>query len=735
MGEGAKRPVHTVNGSESATSDSRGASASRSRIQQLDLGRPLDPDVRDRRSGCPPRSPGRSSSCTCRRSPRPRSARGTRARTRPGSTASSPPLVVELDALPLAERRRAAAQVDDDVEHAPAGHAHELALARDASGSGCRAASPGASASGCPGRTPSGCRVRARHRRGTSPRRSRARRRARWVRAGRGRRVESQAVALAGRRLGSDRRKIASPCRGPPPCPRPPAATRRFRRTSPHASTSSRARRRTSPSTSSTISTRSPSTPPRSSPAARTRRQLDRRALQPGARLRGLPGAAGGGARGVPPPPPDGARRRRRPTPLFSLDQSPFEQAVAADHVNVEDTARRVSRSEVDGAIEAIAAAERILIAGTDQMAFFASYLRHLLMLLDVRAEIAASPSQEALSRLGRIDERTLVIGLSAGRPHPLVVRAMKIARHRRANTLAIVDATLSDVSKLSERTLYYSIELAGLRALAHRPAVDPAGARLRRLRARHRAVRRPHPRVPAQVGPSLDAVLGLPDGITALPVRPRRRPDEHGGGPRAGVEADVRGRPGYRRSTRAPTTTRYVDGKPREDGIRDFLASRDVAPVRGRGRRGSATSKNDLVLQLIHERASRRSRARVRYLEAATRRGAARAPSSPRATTRRRCSRSPASTASSRRAWTATSSDDARPARQAGAGHVPRRREAARRRAGAGRGVRGRAGRRRRRAAPGSFGHVVGVDRVGQREALLEHGADVVVDDLAELL
>jgi len=34
-----------------------------------------------------------------------------------------------------------------------------------------------------------------------------------------------------------------------------------------------------------------------------------------------------------------------------------------------------------------------------------------------------------------------------------------------------------------------------------------------------------------------------------------------------------------------------------------------------------------------------------------------------------------------------------------------------------------------------GHFGHVVGVNRVGQREALLEHGADVVVDDLDELL
>ena len=34
-----------------------------------------------------------------------------------------------------------------------------------------------------------------------------------------------------------------------------------------------------------------------------------------------------------------------------------------------------------------------------------------------------------------------------------------------------------------------------------------------------------------------------------------------------------------------------------------------------------------------------------------------------------------------------------------------------------------------------GGFGFVVGVDRVGQAEALREHGADTVVTDLAELL
>jgi DNA-binding MurR/RpiR family transcriptional regulator len=145
------------------------------------------------------------------------------------------------------------------------------------------------------------------------------------------------------------------------------------------------------------------------------------------------------------------------PTPLFSLDHTEFEAALAADHVNVEDTAHKLSRSDVEAAVDAIVSAEKVLIAGTDQMAFFASYLRHLLMLLDLRAEIVASPSQEALGRLSRIDATTLVVGLSAGRPHPLITRTMKLARHRKAPTLAITDATLPEVARLARIRLYYS--------------------------------------------------------------------------------------------------------------------------------------------------------------------------------------------------------------------------------------------------------------------------------------
>jgi DNA-binding MurR/RpiR family transcriptional regulator len=144
-------------------------------------------------------------------------------------------------------------------------------------------------------------------------------------------------------------------------------------------------------------------------------------------------------------------------TPLFPIDQTEFEAALAADHTNVEETARKLDRDEIAAAVESISRAERIVLCGTDQMAFFASYLRHLLMLLEMRCEVVASPSQEGLARLGRIDDKTLLIGFSAGRPHPLVVRAMKLARHRGAATIAISDATLSEVTKLGNQRLYYS--------------------------------------------------------------------------------------------------------------------------------------------------------------------------------------------------------------------------------------------------------------------------------------
>ncbi len=142
---------------------------------------------------------------------------------------------------------------------------------------------------------------------------------------------------------------------------------------------------------------------------------------------------------------------------LFAFDHSEFEASLGTDHSNLEETARKLTQDQIDQAVAALAAANQVVIVGTDQMAFFASYMRHTLSLLDIRAEIVTSTAGPSLQRLGRIDEQTLVITLSAGRAHPLLARAMKLAGHREARTLAISDATLSDTVKQAEMSLYYS--------------------------------------------------------------------------------------------------------------------------------------------------------------------------------------------------------------------------------------------------------------------------------------
>jgi DNA-binding MurR/RpiR family transcriptional regulator len=180
---------------------------------------------------------------------------------------------------------------------------------------------------------------------------------------------------------------------------------------------------------------------------------------------------------------------------LFSFDHSELEGSLGADYSNLEETARKLTREQIDTSVAALATASRVVIVGVDQMAFFASYLRHTLSLLDIRAEIVASTGGESLQRLGRIDEETLVIVLSAGRAHPLLLRAMKLAVHRRARTLAISDASMSEAGEQAELTLYYSSNspsfarsntalLALIQALAHGLYARDEAAHKDRIRA-----------------------------------------------------------------------------------------------------------------------------------------------------------------------------------------------------------------------------------------------------------
>jgi beta-phosphoglucomutase family hydrolase len=184
-----------------------------------------------------------------------------------------------------------------------------------------------------------------------------------------------------------------------------------------------------------------------------------------------------------------------------------------------------------------------------------------------------------------------------------------------------------------------------------------------------------------------------------------------------------------------------YVDGKPRYDGVRSFLASRGIDLPQGdpSDRPGQETidglgnRKNEIVLELIRTQGVEPYGGSVEYAKAARDAGLRRAVVS--------------SSTNCRDVLAAAGIEDLFEKRVDGV--VAERR-----------GLRGKpapdtflAGAEALGVAPGeavvfedalagvaagragSFGFVVGVDRVGQADALREHGADIVVSDLAELL
>ena len=175
-----------------------------------------------------------------------------------------------------------------------------------------------------------------------------------------------------------------------------------------------------------------------------------------------------------------------------------------------------------------------------------------------------------------------------------------------------------------------------------------------------------------------------------------------------------------------------YVDGKPRLAGVRDFLASRGIEMQEGE-LEALGDRKNRLVLELLHTQGVKPYEGSLRYLQAARDAGLRRAVVS----SSRNC----------REVLQAAGIDDLLEVRVDG-------------NVAADEGLAGKpapdtflAAARKLRVEPaaaavfedalagvaagraGGFGCVVGVDRVGQAQALRDHGADVVVQDLGELL
>jgi beta-phosphoglucomutase family hydrolase len=176
----------------------------------------------------------------------------------------------------------------------------------------------------------------------------------------------------------------------------------------------------------------------------------------------------------------------------------------------------------------------------------------------------------------------------------------------------------------------------------------------------------------------------------------------------------------------------RYVDGKPRYDGVRSFLESRGIEPEEGLVRR-LGDRKNELVLRLIRDEGVEVYEGSVRFVRAAHDEGLHCAVVSSSANTREVLRVTGIEDLFEAVIDGVVAKRDGLPGKPApdtflaGARALHAEAKQAVVFEDALAGV--EAGR------AGGFGWVVGVDRSGQAEALKSHGADVVVSDLAELL
>jgi beta-phosphoglucomutase family hydrolase len=176
----------------------------------------------------------------------------------------------------------------------------------------------------------------------------------------------------------------------------------------------------------------------------------------------------------------------------------------------------------------------------------------------------------------------------------------------------------------------------------------------------------------------------------------------------------------------------RYVDGRPRLDGVRTFLDARGIEHDAELDRR-LGDRKNELVLRLIREQGVEVYDASIAFVEEAKQQGLRRAVVSSSANTREVLAAVGIEELFEAVVDGLVAEREGLPGKPAPDTFLEGARLLGAEPAQAAVFEDALAGVEAGRA--GKFGWVVGVDRTGQAEALAQHGADVVVSDLSELM
>lgn len=145
----------------------------------------------------------------------------------------------------------------------------------------------------------------------------------------------------------------------------------------------------------------------------------------------------------------------------YISEENVLKNVLKADMENIRATLEKINSSTFDDVVKAIFKAKRIYIVGFRSSQALANFLAFYLNLILDNVRLVSTEVSDVFEQLLRIGEGDIVIGIGFPRYSSRTVEALKFAKSKDAEVIAITDSLLSPLASNADYTLITQSNMA----------------------------------------------------------------------------------------------------------------------------------------------------------------------------------------------------------------------------------------------------------------------------------
>ena len=144
------------------------------------------------------------------------------------------------------------------------------------------------------------------------------------------------------------------------------------------------------------------------------------------------------------------------------MDQSQvLSKVLKADMQNIRSTIDELDENIFENVVQSLLQARNIYVMGLRSSAPLAQFMAHYLTFIFSNVQLVTSGVSDVFEQLARIGEDDVLIGISFPRYSNHTIKAMKFAKSRGAQLVAITDGPLSPLHSVSDLCLTAKSDMA----------------------------------------------------------------------------------------------------------------------------------------------------------------------------------------------------------------------------------------------------------------------------------